>query len=27
MFGLLFHEININLYDTRHWDRDHDSWK
>jgi len=27
MFGLLFHEININLYDTRHWDRDHHSWK
>ena len=27
MFGLLHHEININFYDTRHWDRDHSSWK
>jgi hypothetical protein len=27
MFGLLHHEINCNFYDTRHWDRDHHSWK
>ena len=27
MLGVLHHEININFYDTRHWDRDHSSWK
>lgn len=27
MVGVLHHEIHINFYDTRHWDRDHSSWK
>jgi hypothetical protein len=27
MLGLLHHEICINFYDTRHWDRDHSSWE
>ena len=26
MFGVLHHEININLYDTRHWDVHKGQW-